>query len=390
MEIFIWGVTPVGKYLINNIFNGEQYMKPAAFIDNNCELHNTIVEGIPVISYEDLQKRYNIGEVIILVACRNAAAVFQIFEQLKEVPIKYLGIAKPGAFASGKLVNPMIKDGNITWKVFDGEIYKVIPRLEISLIDACNLKCKGCEAFASIYKDDSVLSYDDFVQDLQRLRKVGHYARIVLTGGEAFLLKNLDQYISATRKLYPEADIEIVTNGLLIPSLDEKILLSVKENDVFLSIAPYIPTLKIKEKIIEVLEKYEIGSYFDARGEIASFRRTLMLNPVNNAETSNKVCPSSGCICLKEGKLYKCAVDAQINDVYCYYGLKERNFSGIDIGLDGDTLYKKIVEYALMPVEMCKHCRIEEPEWIPWSVEAKPTLADWLYKDGECEESEIP
>lgn len=59
-----------------------------------------------------------------------------------------------------------------------------------------------------------------------------------------------------SRNLYPEADIEIVTNGLLIPNLDEKVLLSIRENDVFLSISPYIPTLKIKKK----LRKYLTGT----------------------------------------------------------------------------------------------------------------------------------
>lgn len=389
MEIFIWGVTPVGKYLVNNVFNGEKYIKPTAFVDNNSELYNTTIEGLSVISCEELLKRNKINEVIILVTCRNAAAVFQIFQQLSDMPIRYLGIVKPSVFASKKPVNPWLKDGNVTWKVFDGEVYRVIPRLEVSLIDACNLKCKGCEAFASIYKQDSVYCFDNFAKDLKSLRKVGQYARIVLIGGEVFLLKNLDQYITMTRKLYPEADIEIVTNGLLIPSLDEKVLLSIKENDAFLSISPYIPTLKIKEKIIEVLDKYKIGNYFDARGEIKLFRRTLMLKAANNAEKSNKVCPSSGCMCLRGGKLYKCAVDAQINDVYSYYGLEERNTSGIDIHADGNVLYKKIVDYALKPVEMCKHCNIEEPEWIPWSVEAKPALEDWLYKDGAYEKRVI-
>lgn len=385
MDIFIWGVTSVGKYLINNIFDGEKYTKPTAFVDNNSELHNTLVEGIPVISYDELLKKYNINEAIILVSCRNASAVFHIFKQLKGVPVRYLGIVKPSVFALKKYVNLWAIDGYVTWEVFDGEIHKVIPRLEISLIDACNLNCKGCEAFASIYKRDSIYSLDDFAKDLESLRKVGEYARILLVGGEPLLLNNLDQYIMVTRKLYPEADIEIVTNGLLIPNLNEKILLSIKDNDVFLSISPYIPTLKIKEKIMEVLDKYKIGNYFDARNEIKSFRRSLMLNAVNNAEKSNLACPASGCTILKGGKLYKCSVDAQINDLFRYYGLKELNNSGIDVSLDDDKLYQKISDFGLKPIETCRHCRMDNPELIPWSAKANPLLKDWLYLDGADE-----
>lgn len=386
MNIYIWGVTSVGKYAVNNIFDGKKYIKPIAFVDNNTELHHTMVEGIPVISYAELLSRTSMDEAMILVSCRNAAAVFQIFQQLKNKQVRYLGLVKPSAWALNKRINPWIKDGYVTWKVFDGESHRVIPRLEISLIDACNLKCKGCEAFASIYKQDSVYNIDNFTKDLKSLRSVGEYARIVLVGGEPLLLNNLDQYIMVSRNLYPEADIEIVTNGLLIPNLDEKVLLSIRENDVFLSISPYIPTLKIKKKITEVLDRYKIGNYFDARNEIKSFRRTFMLNAVNNAEKSNLACPASGCTILRGGKIYKCSVDAQINDLYRYYGLEEQNSGGIDVRLDEDVLYQNIIDYGLKPIATCKHCKMDNPELIPWSVKANPILEDWLYRDGVNEE----
>ena len=72
MNIYIWGVTSVGKYAVNNIFDGKKYIKPIAFVDNNTELHHTMVEGIPVISYAELLSRTSMDEAMILVSCRNA------------------------------------------------------------------------------------------------------------------------------------------------------------------------------------------------------------------------------------------------------------------------------------------------------------------------------
>lgn len=377
MEIVIWGVTELGRFLVNNIKNGDKNIVPKAFVDNNSKYWNTRVEGILVIPFEELLKKKNLKETIILLAVKNAKNIFRILKQIGNLPILGIGIVSPKVLYANSSVNVLKNQGEIIWYILSGEKNRVIPRIEVNLIDACNLKCKGCTHFSSIFKKDSVYDLSEFKNDLMQLRKVGQMVRLRLLGGEPFLLSNLDEYITIARDIYSETDIEIVTNGLLIPKIDEKVLLSIRNNDVSVVISPYIPTLKMKEEIIERLEKYRILWHFDGE-KILLFSRNLTLMDTHNAEVANENCLSAGCTFLRKGKIYKCPIDGLINDFYHYYKLEKPHKSGIDIYQDEEKIYNEIVNYALKPVEMCKFCA-ENPEAIPWTIESNPTLEDWLY-----------
>lgn len=70
MEVVIWGVTLLGKYLTANITDGFVNVKPIAFVDNNYKLQNTFVDGIPVISYKQLIELTKQKEIIVLLAVK--------------------------------------------------------------------------------------------------------------------------------------------------------------------------------------------------------------------------------------------------------------------------------------------------------------------------------
>lgn len=381
MEIVIWGVTELGRFLVNNIKIGNKNIVPKAFVDNNSKYWNTRVEGILVISYEELLKKKNLKEIIILLAVKNAKNIFQILKQIENLPILRIGIVSPKVLYVNSSVNVLKNQGEIIWYILSGEKNRVIPRIEVNLIDACNLKCKGCTHFSSIFKNDSVYDLSEFKNDLIQLRKVGQMVRLRLLGGEPFLLSNLDEYITIARDIYSETDIEIVTNGLLIPKIDEKVLLSIRNNDVSVVISPYLPTLKMKEEIIGRLDRYGILWYFDGE-KILQFSRNLTLKNTHNAEAANDNCLSAGCTFLRKGKIYKCPFDGLINDFYNYYELEMQHESGLDIYQNGDIVYEGLVNYALKSVKMCEYC-VENPEYIPWSIKENPLLNSWLYKDGK-------
>ncbi len=378
MEVVIWGVTSLGEHLINNIWIENENIRPSVFIDSNTKLQNTQVKGIPVISYEEFLRTINVSQTIILLSVRNAASVFQILGQLKDISVVNVGIVKTSALWSKQSVYLNEENSNIVWTRYEGEQLRIIPRIEINLIDACNLKCKGCTHFSSIYTNDSRYPITNYMKDLTQLRKVGKVFRIRLLGGEPLLLDNLDEYVEITRTIFEESDIEIVTNGLLIPKIKEKVLLAIKSNNVSIIISSYPPTLQMKKQIIERLNKYHIWHQLEDK-EIVQFSRNLTLEKKHNEALSNNNCFSSSCTFLRNGKLYKCPFDALINDFYLFYKLQRKHDGGISLYQDKDALYKAIINYAFNPVEMCKYCA-EVPEMIPWSVETSPVLEDWLYR----------
>ena len=378
MEVVIWGATPLGEYLAKNMVHGGADVKPSAFVDNNPEVQNTWIETIPIISYGELKRR-DLKETTILLAVKSARNIFRILGQLEKIQMANIGVVKAKVMFSGMLVDPYEKKGEVVWSKFRGKAYRIVPRIEVNLIDACNLKCKGCTHFSSIYGQDSSYPVEDYKKDLLQLRKVGHLLRLRLLGGEPFLLENLDKYIMIAREIFPETDIEVVTNGLLIPDIERQIFSALKSGDVSVVISPYPPTLKRKGKIMERLNQYGVIWHFDGE-EITRFARSLTLEGGHNPEVSSANCLSAACTFLRKGKLYKCPYEGLINDFNAYYGLEKTDDSGVSVYQDKNILDRKIVDYALKPVSRCKYCK-EEPEYFYWSVKANPALADWLCED---------
>ena len=89
----------------------------------------------------------------------------------------------------------------------------------ISLVEQCNLKCWGCDHCAPL-ADESFLAVDEFEKDMKRLAGLaapyGGVTRIVLLGGEPLLHPDIKKFTEISRKYFPEARIEIFTNGILL------------------------------------------------------------------------------------------------------------------------------------------------------------------------------
>lgn len=382
MDIVIWGITPLSRYLAKNMKHNHSEIRPLSYIDNNMKLHHTIVDGIPVISYNELLKMDNLNKITVILGLKNPKNILEVIDQVKDTPLANVGIVKERVLLQNTLIDPWESEGEIIWSTFNSVNYRIVPGIEVNLIDACNLKCKGCTHFSSLYEKESIYLLENYKRDLLQLRRVGKIVRIRLLGGEPFLLDNFDEYIMTTREVFPGSDIEIVTNGLLIPKIKARILEIMRICNVNVTISSYKPTLEKKNEILGRLDEYEIPWKFEVE-KILCFTRSLTLENTHNAELASKVCNSATCTFLRNGQLYKCPFDGLINEFYEYYGLDRYHESGVSVYQDSKIVYERIRKYIFEPVEMCKYC-IEIPEYIPWSIEANPSLEDWLYKDGKC------
>ena len=180
MECVIWGATPLGRYAAGRLKHEGVRIRPSAFVDNNAELQGIVVDGIEVISYEELKKKAQREKIAILLALKNARNIFQVFAQTENDPFDRLGIIKPGIIQMGGFVEPWQEEGEVIWRAWGEKRYRVIPRVEVNLIDACNLKCKACTHFSSIFQKGSVYSLEEYKKDLFRLRQIGQIVRVRL------------------------------------------------------------------------------------------------------------------------------------------------------------------------------------------------------------------
>lgn len=378
-SIFIWGTGQLGIKVMNKLQKNGRFVN--AFIDKNSQKEN--INDIRVMTCEEFKRYYQNEKGCVLISATNARNIFEIFDALDTCPSFDAGIVKPRNLASEfKLdIQNEQDNGEIIWKRRHGKAYCVIPRIEVNLIDQCNLKCKACTHFSSLYEKDTGYPINNFTKDLEELRKVGKLLRLRLLGGEPFLLKNLERYLYTARAIFPEADIEVVTNGLLVPEIKEGLMDVFCKNKVTLIISLYPPTVKIKSKIENKLSASNIIWRYEGK-EIQKFGRNLTLTGNHDIQKSSKQCLSFGCTFLRNGYLYKCPFDGLFDEFCDYYNLKiDVNNNGYSVYKDKKELYEDIKRLSIKPVEMCKFCS-ETTEMIPWEVKNKPKLEDWLYQEG--------
>ncbi len=374
MDIAIWGCGELGKcvYQLSLKFNNHV----TAFIDSNTSLENTDIEGIPVFSFKQMDEIFKKEKTTVLLALRNACSIITILRILDNHNIKNVGIVKPRVLA---MKSSAITDLNneIVWLRKKGKKYNVIPRLELNIVDGCNLNCKGCSHFSNLFPKDSVYPISEYEKDLKQIAKIGELVRLRLLGGEPFLAKNIIKYLSIARKIFSTSDIELVTNGLLIPSIENKVLEEIKNNDISLTISKYPPTLKIKEEIQKTLDKADINWRFD-NYEISSFGKNLTLEKTHDKNITSINCISNGCIFLRQGKLYKCPLEGLVYKLETSYHIKfDIEERGINIYTQQEKLYEELINLIMNPIEMCQYCS-EKMEFFNWEIKNIPDLQDWL------------
>lgn len=136
--------------------------------------------------------------------------------------------------------------------------------IQFDITDKCNLNCALCSHFSPLVKEENKYSVQQFAKDVCRPQELTeHIENIGLWGGETLLHPQLDEIINIVRKAFPNSELEVGTNGILLPSISDKVLDAVRENDCTFRISGYPPTMKILDKIEERLRnkgiKYSVA-----------------------------------------------------------------------------------------------------------------------------------
>ncbi len=371
MDIAIWGTKKEAIYLKQQLCNCSKY-SVKFFLDNDIEKHNEYFDGIICRSLESmLQLGINIDAVLICV--RGTQSRISIYKQLREL---YNGKI---AFTKMKFIvcEEQFRDSDLYWLESNKE---VIPYLETNIVDGCNLKCKGCTHFAQLFTTKDFYSLENYNRDLAQLSDMCDVVQVRLLGGEPLMLENIEEYVIATRTIMPRADISIVTNGLLINKMTNRFFHVLKESDAYINISVYPPTQKKLDKIISLLQKQEVSfslQWTEDKEMIDIFWANLSLRGDSNVMVSSKICHSSGCRFLRNGRLYKCPTEGLIDR------FNEEYKTGLELS-NGINIYDNKIDWSILleqmnsnGVEMCKYCA-ETVREFGWEVANKPAKDDWL------------
>ena len=234
----------------------------------------------------------------------------------------------------------------------------ILPHLEIHISDKCNLNCQACTHFSPLFNEIG----DDFdaqIRGLMIIRELfSCVGRIDILGGEPFLNNKIQLYLSKIRELFPYSYIQVFSNGLLIPKVDESIFEIMEKERISISISEYKPTHMMKAKICGVLDENYV------RYKIMEFNRKQKFNkPISLKENSKypHLCISNGCVTIKNDLIARCPTLMYIDRFNEVFGtsLPMDGIYKVDEFISGVDLLEKMEE----EVPLCKHCVKCEIDW---------------------------
>lgn len=346
MNTYIYGAGNNGGIvlkLIREIYDTN--IKICGFIDKE---KRGLIEGVPIYSIDSIEVE-NI-QVIIAIGIFDIAV--EVWKYLKEKGCKQIYW-----FQGERIVfhRDFYEEQCVSCEGWGEEMLK---HVEMHVMDACNLNCRGCTHFSPIFNYE-VPERKDRINDVRRLsKKVSHIVRFYLLGGEPFLNPEISDYVKEVREVLPYSEIYIVTNGLLIPKVNDMTLRTIKEERVKISISEYKPTHENIEEIKKRLDEYEIIYEIRDWPTKLNFNLPLVLNTDNDYP---KLCISNGCVNIWNGKISRCPTLMYIDRFNEYFGTQLPN-DGI-MQLEECPSGKELVDALKKNVALCEHCIKNEIEW---------------------------
>ena len=209
---------------------------------------------------------------------------------------------------------------------------------------------------------------EEFEKSFETLNRLfSNIRRIRLMGGEPFVVDDLDWYISTARSYFPNSELCIVTNGLLIPKVNDRILKSIRNNNAIIQISQYPPTRNqidlITEKIYEYDLRLQIGKpieYFMER-----INREPEFDEMYKSIFAN--CASAHCHTLKNGKLMMCGAIPTICEMLEKQTACKGSYQDNTIDLLGQINISgwDALELLERANKLCGYCPMEH-KWVKW------------------------
>ena len=248
------------------------------------------------------------------------------------------------------------------------------------LTSACNLSCRGCTTFSDLKHQGYVpwsqgkTWLEDWIPRLD-IQAVG------IIGGEPLLNPHIREYIQGIRDLLPDAQIRMVTNGLLLEKHFDIVDLLDSVGNAVLKISHHVDVPELTNIINRVMQykpwapitEFGIDRFVAPSGlrfqitRPKQFLKTFkneyenMMPHSNTPSDAFELCVQKRCPMLLDGKIWKCGTLALTPRILQQMGSPniESWLPYIDPGLDANCSEKELEAFVVnfgKPNKMCAQC----------------------------------
>lgn len=238
----------------------------------------------------------------------------------------------------------------------------------------CNLNCKGCSSCSPIMSE-WFLDLRKLNDDLSRLKFLGiNILNINILGGEPLLHPDITKIFQLVRKIYPSANISLMTNGFLLPEMPSEFWSVCRECDVMIRVTCF-PLMTSQQRIsLEEILRQERLRYHLTDKKL--FNKILVLQNKAALEDIVRNCGCNKAYNLFDGHVSRCTVPMVVQDMNDYFGANFITGGSLDIySVESGS---EIAEFLETPNESCRNCSVctEKVKWE--KADSHPKLSDWL------------
>ena len=185
--------------------------------------------------------------------------------------------------------------------------------IDINVSYGCNLNCQYCTHFCP--QISGLVPLEEIIDTFRTWHRKIAPDRLLFVGGEPLLHPYFETILQEARSYWPNARLDILTNGLLLPKKREILSLLKKENS-HVYVSQHFEDEKYLHDFEESLQYLrESGVPFSISSSHRDWRKYYELNtkglPIPFDSSPEKAwsncCTKNGCPSLLENRLYKCA-----------------------------------------------------------------------------------
>lgn len=371
MEAAIFGAGKAGQFLYDEILEKGENINILGFIDSFLKGE---YRGKSILHPEEFFKVYN-GIHTIFIAAGAQKTLKKMIDICRVHKVEHLYMMHDIA---GKCHLPLFDEkGMIETRIRELKFSNKKPSLayfEVPITDNCNLNCKGC-LFASNLTEKSKIQHVDFTEierDAKRMSELFFDVPwIRILGGEPLMHPDIIKILKCYRRYFPDSELDLCTNGLLIPKMPEEFWKTVKTERISIHISGYKPVYSQLDKIDSILKKQNIPYTILKREK---FLKYYTKNADNNMQKSFDQCIASGCYEVYRGKMSTCSAAIAFEKFNTIFGTEyhitenEDWFNIHDQTIDAWNIKEKLES----PSYICQYCSDSKQEEFEWGYSSTP------------------
>lgn len=356
MRIAVYGCSDRGIMVMQNLIEKKD-IEYSVFIDNNIKKIGTSINDIDVVSLYSFLNLYHQGKIDRVVIPNYSISVINSMKtDLRKNGVKTEDVL---IIDSDRFIEAIKDLDNYAEYKFTKIPY--VQYMSFEAFEKCNLNCKRCDHFSNITLRDEHEGIDEFENTVRLLSaKIERIGCFSFLGGEPLLNMDLYKYLYILKRYYPDTQIIILTNGLLLRQMPEELIKAILATKAIVRMTLYPPLKSEIDNIIEYMRNR--GIQFELSKVVDEFWTQINIRGDSNPHKMLNKCVNSDCFIVKRGKISKCPISMNIQRFNDYFGTKVPQ-DVLDLA-SPDITIEDIHRYLFEPIKTCEYCGEERYyEW---------------------------